>query len=332
MIDHLGSVVAMSDTAGHVVGGSLARYDPFGNYRTWPGSNVNPTISDRGFTGHVHDNTGDYPTENVGLIYMNARYYLPEVGRFVSADTIVPEPSNPQDWNRYTYTQNNPITYTDPSGHLSVEEIEQYFGFTDKQQMVDQYGQAVTDQLWDTPFTWGDVLQYSCPSCQGGSGYAILLLLGNQSDEFRGAFWGLQASYNGYDLRGKEIGSGLLKGASDANLDLAWTQAMHDYEQIPVDYEAYGMSYDTMVAGTWHDVGVWRPLSFVASKITPVVVVPAAVWTLYDIVTETAEATGHGHPFGAYYRGYPTIKVANHWGYLPIINTYTFIAPPSVHR
>jgi len=119
MIDHLGSVVAMSDTAGHVVGGSLARYDPFGNYRTWPGSNVNPLISDRGFTGHVHDNTGVYPTENVGLIYMNARYYLPEVGRFVSADTIVPEPGDPQSYNRYSYSYNNPVKYTDPSGHCN---------------------------------------------------------------------------------------------------------------------------------------------------------------------------------------------------------------------
>jgi RHS repeat-associated protein len=104
----------------------LARYDPFGNYSTPPGTTVNPTISDRGFTGHRQNNTG---ANDLGLIYMNARCYLPEVGRFVSADTIVPEPQNPQDWNRYTYTRNNPITYTDPSGHLSVEEIEQYFGF-----------------------------------------------------------------------------------------------------------------------------------------------------------------------------------------------------------
>ncbi len=99
--DPLGSVVAMSNTAGGIIANSLTRYDPFGNYRTWPGSNVNPLIFDRGFTGHVHDNTGPYPTQNVGLIYMNARYYLPEVRRFVSADTIVPEPGEPQSYNRY---------------------------------------------------------------------------------------------------------------------------------------------------------------------------------------------------------------------------------------
>jgi murein DD-endopeptidase MepM/ murein hydrolase activator NlpD len=48
---------------------------------------------------------------------MNARYYLPEVGRFISPDTIVPEPKNPQSYNRYSYVQNSPVNYTDPTGH-----------------------------------------------------------------------------------------------------------------------------------------------------------------------------------------------------------------------
>ncbi len=115
--DHLGNVVLLSKTNGSIVSGSNARYDPFGNYRTWPGSNVNPTISDRGFTGHIHDNTGDYPTQNVGLIYMNARYYLPEVGRFISPDSIVPEAENPQSYNRYSYVRNSPMNFIDPTGH-----------------------------------------------------------------------------------------------------------------------------------------------------------------------------------------------------------------------
>ena len=54
---------------------------------------VHPDSSDRGFTGHKQANTG---SGDLGLIYMNARYYLPEVGRFVSADTIVPEAEEPQ--------------------------------------------------------------------------------------------------------------------------------------------------------------------------------------------------------------------------------------------
>ncbi len=118
--DHLGNVVLLSKTNGSIVSGSNARYDPFGNYRTWPGSNVNPLISDRGFTGHIHDNTGDYPTQNVGLIYMNARYYLPEVGRFISPDTIVPEAGEPQSFNRYAYVRNSPLNFTDPTGNREI--------------------------------------------------------------------------------------------------------------------------------------------------------------------------------------------------------------------
>ena len=41
----------------------------------------------------------------------------PLLGRFVQADTIVPEPGNPQSLNRYSYVENNPVRYTDPSGH-----------------------------------------------------------------------------------------------------------------------------------------------------------------------------------------------------------------------
>ncbi|MGH9897061.1 MAG: RHS repeat-associated core domain-containing protein, partial [bacterium] len=45
------------------------------------------------------------------------RYYDPEIGRFISADTIVPDPNNPQSLNRYSYVNNNPISNIDPSGH-----------------------------------------------------------------------------------------------------------------------------------------------------------------------------------------------------------------------
>lgn len=53
---------------------------------------------------------------------MNARYYVPYLNRFISADTIVPDPTNPQSLNRYSYALNNPIRYSDPSGHCAVDE------------------------------------------------------------------------------------------------------------------------------------------------------------------------------------------------------------------
>ena len=77
--DHLGNVAALSYTGGTLVPNSLARYDPFGAFTTAP--TTNPSITNHGFTGHRHNNTGTY---DIGLIYMNARYYLPQVGRFNS--------------------------------------------------------------------------------------------------------------------------------------------------------------------------------------------------------------------------------------------------------
>jgi hypothetical protein len=50
-----------------------------------------------------------------------ARFYSPTLMRFTQLDTIVPQPGNPQSWNRYSYGLNNPVKYIDPSGHCYVE-------------------------------------------------------------------------------------------------------------------------------------------------------------------------------------------------------------------
>ncbi len=60
------------------------------------------------FTGQRLDGTG--------LHFYNARYYDSLLGRFISADTIVPGVDS-QAYNRYAYVRNNPLRYTDPTGH-----------------------------------------------------------------------------------------------------------------------------------------------------------------------------------------------------------------------
>jgi len=49
-------------------------------------------------------------------LHLRARYYNPAVGRFLTADTVIPNPFGSQDWNRYAYVGNNPVVYVDPSG------------------------------------------------------------------------------------------------------------------------------------------------------------------------------------------------------------------------
>jgi len=58
----------------------------------------------------------------IRLYDYNARWYDPAIGRFIQSDSIVPEPGNPQGLNRYTYVRNNPVRYTDPSGHWLFED------------------------------------------------------------------------------------------------------------------------------------------------------------------------------------------------------------------
>jgi RHS repeat-associated protein len=54
-----------------------------------------------------------------------ARMYDPLLGRFVQPDTIIPGAGNPQAWNRYSYTTNNPVNYIDPSGHRSCNGTDE---------------------------------------------------------------------------------------------------------------------------------------------------------------------------------------------------------------
>ncbi|MFC1941651.1 RHS repeat-associated core domain-containing protein [Chloroflexota bacterium] len=82
------------------------KYYPYGECRNSPDG----LGTDKLFTGQRLDSTG--------LYYYNARYYNPTIGRFISPDSIIPDPANPQAFNRYSYCLNNPLKYVDPSGNF----------------------------------------------------------------------------------------------------------------------------------------------------------------------------------------------------------------------
>ncbi len=108
--DHLGSSNVSYRSDGSQT--ATQRYYPWGTIRPGP-DNALPT--DYGFTGQKLD-------ASAGLLYYGARYYDSALGRFIQADTIVPEPGNPQALNRYAYAVNNPLRYTDPTGHCAEED------------------------------------------------------------------------------------------------------------------------------------------------------------------------------------------------------------------
>ncbi len=104
--DHLRSSTVMTDSSGSAI--ETTSYMPFGSVRSHSGTDT----SDYRFTDQELD------AEN-GLYNYNARLYDPFIGRFISPDTIVPEPYNPQSLNRDSYCFNNPLIYVDPSGNYN---------------------------------------------------------------------------------------------------------------------------------------------------------------------------------------------------------------------
>ena len=104
--DHQGSVIATTDAAGNI--SSANDYRPYGM------SGSGSPDTGPGFTGHVND-------PDTQLVYMQQRYYDPQIGRFLSGDSV--RANGNGDWrhfNRYAYAYSNPMTHSDPDGRCPV--------------------------------------------------------------------------------------------------------------------------------------------------------------------------------------------------------------------
>lgn len=64
--------------------------------------------------------SGEFYDMDSGLYYLRARYYNPNIGRFISEDSYWGEDDNPLSLNLYTYCLNDPIKYIDPTGHYAT--------------------------------------------------------------------------------------------------------------------------------------------------------------------------------------------------------------------
>ena len=101
--DHLGSSNVVMQVGGGV---ETQTYTAWGELRTG-----GITTTQRQYTGQINESS-------LGLYFYNARWYDSALGRFISADSIVPfESQGVQAFDRFAYTNNNPLRYVDPSGH-----------------------------------------------------------------------------------------------------------------------------------------------------------------------------------------------------------------------
>jgi RHS repeat-associated protein len=120
--DHLGSTnVIINGSSGLLLWRD--RYLPFGDVRDTYRKDNNPSFSlqtQYRYTGQRLEQRLGVAEGGLdrGLYFYGARWYDSSLGRFIQADTIVPQPGNPQSLNRYSYAANNPVKYRDPSGHI----------------------------------------------------------------------------------------------------------------------------------------------------------------------------------------------------------------------
>lgn len=104
---------------------------------------------------------------------MQARWYLPALGRFISADTLVPDPANPQGYNRYSYVENRPLNLFDPSGHRGCTPQEAAIDFETCDQNLgagDSYGNV---NLFNDAFPYV-FLQFLLLALEGGIDITLL--------------------------------------------------------------------------------------------------------------------------------------------------------------
>lgn len=104
--DPQGTPLAEADASGNIT--ARFEYTPYGVSVPSMGAAPNGV----GYTGHVND-------PETGLVYMQARYYDAEVGRFLSVDPVATDGNSGNHFNRYWYADDNPTKFTDPDGRCA---------------------------------------------------------------------------------------------------------------------------------------------------------------------------------------------------------------------
>lgn len=161
--DIVGSPTVITNKDGAVV--SRSHYKPFGD-------SIEGVQQDVGYTGHQHD-------AELGLTYMQARYYDPVIGRFYSNDPVGYighfQRDNPvHGLNRYTYANNNPYKYIDPDGEFGLigffagGVIEAGMQIGNAMSNGASFGEAASD------LNWGSVGAQAALGSVGGFGAKLV--------------------------------------------------------------------------------------------------------------------------------------------------------------
>lgn len=163
--DQLQNIIGITDINGKIV--VKYSYDAWGALKNIEdtSSSVIGKLNPFRFKGYYYDNESS-------MYYCKTRYYVPQWGRWLSADSI--EYLNPESINKlnlYTYANNNPVIYYDPDGHMALLCALLILGAIG---MVANVGsQALTDLAYRNEFKWENYLVAAGAGFLGGMCYAI---------------------------------------------------------------------------------------------------------------------------------------------------------------
>jgi RHS repeat-associated protein len=195
--DHLGSSNVITDSTGAQV--AFTEFTPYGS-----------TFRQTGSYDPHHKFTGKELDSSTGLYFYGARYYDPQLGRFISADTIVQSPYDPQSLNRYSYCRNNPINLVDPTGHWWFI-VAAIIKFAVAHPII--FG-AITGALTNTAFNasqihnFGNFMSFAgIGAVSGGIFGGVSSGVGGIVGKGLGAFWGNLAGAAAGGLTGGFAGS-----------------------------------------------------------------------------------------------------------------------------
>ena len=258
--DPQGTPLAEADASGNVT--ATFDYAPYG------GQALGTPPSGPGYTGHVND-------PESGLVYMQARYYDPVVGRFLSVDPVGPALGNAFNFNRYGYANNNPIVNVDPDGREAI---------LDSRNLINGPGHSIVMSPGDHG---GNSASRSIPKNTPDSMRQYFVKSDDQSMKEAAV---ATMDYFGIDHKGITC-CGILSHNSYANAQ------MHPNGQLDIGDLLFSHSFGMIDAILYHEVGVHWGLQF--SKGAALDGIYTQAWYMreiqaYDLETNKANSRRFG--------------------------------------